>query len=104
MSWREDLRAIIEHVPQDELLDLVGELVRGQAIVQQQLASPPPARAEAPARQESRLLKPSRVAKRLDVSPRWVYEHADELGAVKLGGALRIPERRLESYLKARRQ
>ena len=33
MSWREDLRAIIGHVPQDAVLELVGELARGQSIV-----------------------------------------------------------------------
>ena len=85
------------------MLDLAGELGRSQAIVQHQLSSPPPARAEAPARQEARYLKPARVAQRLDVSNRWVYQHADELGAVKLDGALRIPEKGLELYLKARR-
>ena len=33
----------------------------------------------------SRLLSPSEVAALLRVSRTWVYEHADELGAVRLG-------------------
>jgi hypothetical protein len=32
-----------------------------------------------------RLLTPSQVAERFAVSRTWVYEHADELGAVRLG-------------------
>ena len=33
----------------------------------------------------SRLLTPSEVAERFAVSRTWVYEHADELGAIRLG-------------------
>ena len=104
MNWVGDLRAIIERVPMDELPDLTGELARGQAIVQQRLHPAARSRREnAPPKAAPRYLKPARVAKRLDVSDRWVYQHADELGAVKLDGALRIPETRLEVYLRAQR-
>lgn len=103
MRWRDDLRAIIERVPRDKLPDLAGELARGQAIVWQQLSSAPKNRTETgQPKRGARYLKPAKVAKRLDVSDGWVYQHADELGAVKLDGALRIPEKRLDSYLKAR--
>jgi hypothetical protein len=33
----------------------------------------------------SRLLTPSEVAERFAVSRTWVYEHADDLGAIRLG-------------------
>jgi hypothetical protein len=39
--------------------------------------------------QFSALLTVDQVAERLAVSPDWVYRHADDLGAIKLGGGLK---------------
>jgi excisionase family DNA binding protein len=46
-----------------------------------------------------RLLTVPEAAFALTVSPAWVYEHQRELGAVKIGRAVRIPEPGIEGYL-----
>jgi excisionase family DNA binding protein len=51
-----------------------------------------------------RLLTVAEVAERLQVSPRWVYNHADKLpGFVKVGRQLRFSEKRLQQYIDSRR-
>ena len=103
MSWRSDLRAIVNEVAADELADLVGELARGAAIASERLHRPPAPSVNggSAGRRVGRYLKPAEVAERLSISEKWVYRHAAELGAVKLGGCVRIPECRLALYLKA---
>src|SRR5256885_6052015 len=54
-------------MPVEAVAERVGELLRGW------LARLP------------QLLTPTQVARRFAVSRTWVYEHADELGAVRLG-------------------
>jgi hypothetical protein len=53
-----------------------------------------------------RLVSAAEVARRLSRSRPWVYDHADELGAVKLGTGdrprLGFPPEAVEAYLSAR--
>jgi len=46
-----------------------------------------------------RLFTVPEAASALTVSPAWVYEHQRELGAVKIGRAVRIPEPGIDDYL-----
>ena len=41
------------------------------------------------------------VADRLGMSESWVYENREELGGVKLKGAVRFPEKKILAYLRA---
>ncbi len=102
MSWRDELRAAVEAGPHEGLPDLAAELARAQAVLMSRLSAPRVNGARLPAPSAcARYLKPAEVAERLSISEKWVYSHAAELGAVKLGGCLRIPESRLALYLKA---
>ena len=95
------LSKIVQECPPDALPDLLGELARAQAIasvrLQENGASSAPAN---PMRSLDRYLGVGEVADRLGMSTDWVYRHADELGAVKLGGAVRFPERAVARYFK----
>jgi excisionase family DNA binding protein len=102
MSWRDELRAAVEAGPREGLPDLAAELARAQAVLMSRLSSPRVNSVRPPSPLlNARYLKPAEVAERLSISEKWVYRHAAELGAVKLGGSLRIPESRLVRYLKA---
>lgn len=46
-----------------------------------------------------KLLLVDEVAERLAVRRAWVYEHAAEMGAVKLAGLLRFPEDKLDDWI-----
>ncbi len=46
-----------------------------------------------------RLLTVPEAAFALTVSPAWVYGHQRELGAVKIGRAVRIPEPGIDAFL-----
>jgi hypothetical protein len=46
------------------------------------------------------LLTPGELAKRLKVKASWVYEHADQLGAYRLGKYLRFDMERVFERLK----
>ena len=101
MSWRDDLRAIIERAPESELLDLVGELARGQARAQERLS---PARAQNERNVTAsldRYLTAEQVADRLAVSLAWVYANRELLGGSKIGGNVRFPERAIIRYLQS---
>ncbi|PYP55929.1 MAG: hypothetical protein DMD44_13920 [Gemmatimonadetes bacterium] len=50
------------------------------------------------------MLTAEAVAKRLDTSARWVYDHADELGGKRLSRrCLRFPEGAIRRYVERRR-
>ena len=102
MNWREDLRSLIEEVELNEIPDLLGELARMQAVVQMRLQ---PARQNGAAPKLDQYLTVEEVAHRLSVGTKWVYDHADQLGAVHLSTrAVRFPERAVQRYLSAQRQ
>ncbi len=85
---RRRLGKIVEEWPPDALPDLLGELARVTAVVTLLLhengASSAPAN---PVRSLDRYLTAEEVANRLSLSPKWCYDHADELGAVEPQGA-----------------
>ena len=101
---RRRLSKIVEKCPPDALPDLVGELARAQAVATLRLhengASSAPAN---PVRSLDRYLTAEELANRLNLSPKWCYDHADELGAVRLSGrAVRFPEMAVSRYIAAR--
>jgi excisionase family DNA binding protein len=96
------LSRIVEECPADALPDLLGELARAQAVATLRLQDngTPPA---PPSDKLGRHLTADELAKRLGVSPKWCYDHADELGAVRLSGrAVRFPEKAVRRYISAR--
>ncbi len=101
MNWREDLLALVVAVPDPELVDLLGELTRAQAHAYLRMRPPAGNGEPKTARALDRYLTAGEVAERLGLSDDWVYRHSDELGAVKLGGAVRFPERAVVRYLKS---
>jgi len=99
---RRRLGKIVEEWPPDALPDLLGELARVTAVATLRLhengAAPAP-----PTNKLGRHLTADEVAERLGVSTKWCYDHADELGAVRLSGrAVRFPEMAIYSYIAAR--
>ena len=99
---RDRLSKIVQEWPPDALPDLLGELARAQAVASVRLhengAAPAP-----PTNKLGRHLTANEVAERLGVSPKWCYDHADALGAVRLPGrAVRFPERAVSRYITAR--
>ncbi len=97
------LESAIAAVDRDELPQVIGELARLEALARLRLSENGRA-GETPAhpktRSLDRYLGAGEVADRLGMSTDWVYRHADELGAVKLGGAVRFPERAVARYFK----
>jgi predicted DNA-binding transcriptional regulator AlpA len=72
----------------EDLAHRVAELV-GPA------AAPPPAERRAGTTEEARMLTAAQVAERWGVDRSWVYDHADQLGARRLGSGKR-PRLRFE--------
>lgn len=104
MNWREELRAIVEHVPRDEVPDLIGELAREQAILtaRPERHPAPPAPPSGGGKRD-RLLDVGEAAERLSVTERWLYDHKDLPFRLKLpGGLVRFSERGLERWLSTR--
>ena len=108
MTWREDLRAIFNEVAVSEIPDALGELARGQAVMQLRLQAPgrntsgPGPQVSAPGHDQQ--LTADEVASRLSVSKKWVYGHEEQLGAVHLSArAVRFSERAVQRYIAAHR-
>ena len=98
-----DLEAAIATASRDELPEFVGQLARLEALARLRLSengrvSETPANPKT--RPLDRYLGASDVADRLGMSTDWIYRHADELGGVKFGGAVRFPERAVVRYLR----
>ena len=94
------LEAAISTASREELPEIVGALARLEALARMRLhengrSSKPTVSAL------DRYLTADEVAKRLSMSPDWVYRHADELGGAKLGGAVRFPERAVARRLRS---
>ena len=99
MSWREELEAIVEHVPRNEIADSIGEMSRALALLKARLYAPQPENG-APCAPPGRYLTAKEVAAKLSVSEKWVYRHADQLGGLRLsGGAIRFPDTAIRRYL-----
>lgn len=82
----------------EELPVFIGELERAKAVAQKRLFSreTPPPEPSGP----DRLLGAQQVAEILSVDVRWVYRHADELGAVKLSErCLRFRQSAVEAHV-----
>ncbi len=101
MDLRTRIREMVEALPPERLPEACGALAEAQALLQVRLGEN--GHAEAPVRREprplDRYLDAAEISDRLSMSTDWVYRHADELGAVKLGGAVRFPERAVIRYL-----
>lgn len=101
MTWRADLRAIVEEIAASDIPDVLGELARAQAVIQLKL-QPPRQDGAAPVLDQQ--LTVDEVADRLKVGTKWVYAHADQLGAVHLSArAIRFSERAIQRFIVARR-
>ena len=107
VSWRNDLRTIMDEVSADELPDLIGELARAEAIAHTRLhengqAEERPAPDIQPADQ---LIDTAAAAKLLGVKLRWLYDRADGLPFTRRIGprTLRFDEAGLHRWLETRR-
>lgn len=98
MTWRDELRALVEAVQSKELPDLAGELARASALVTLRLNTPRENGAKAPA--TDRMLTAKQAANILSMSDKWVYRHARELGGTELSpGAVRFSARAIKRYV-----
>jgi hypothetical protein len=93
-AWRDELRALIERVPPDDSADLIGELARAQALLQQRLQNGHRDYAD-----DLRCYTAPQVAEILTKDESWVRRHKDALGAVKADGALLFPAAALRRFL-----
>ncbi len=101
MTWRDDLRAIVEEISVSEIPDVLGELARAKAVVQLRLQ--PPAQNGIASKLDQHLTV-NEVAALLSVGTKWVYDNADQLGAVRLSArAVRFPERAVQRSLASHR-
>ena len=107
MSWRDDLRAIIEHVSQDELPDLLGELARLEALAHVRLRQngTAPSEPKPNIEPQEKLIDTKAACEILNVPLRWLYDRADRLPFTRRLGpqTLRWSEPGLRRWLKTRR-
>ena len=99
---RRRLSKIVGECPPAALPDILAELARAEAVASVRLhengVAPAP-----PTNKLGRHLTADEVAERLGVSTKWCYDHAADLGAVRLSGrAVRFPERAVRRYITAR--
>ena len=91
----------------DELPEIVAALARVEALARLRIARSASQNGDRVSERRAvpeRYLKAEEVAARLDLSEGWVYDHQQELGAVKLSPrCVRFPERKLARYLASRR-
>ena len=102
-----DLQNAAVAVPQEDIPDLLAELERAKATALVRLMSaqsdrPGDTRAMSNS-EDGRLLTAEAVADRLSVDVRWIYRHADDLGAIRLSEkCLRFPCATVDAYLRGR--
>lgn len=96
-----DLRAIardpslVSGLSRETLLTLIADAGAAHSVLLAELS--------APVAREDRVVNATQAAKLLGVSRRWVYAHAPDLGAVRLGPTtLRFSSRALEAYARER--
>ena len=110
MNWRAslaDFQNAAAAVPQEDIPDLLGELERAKATAYARLLTahngPSGSMEAAPDSDDGRLLTAEAVADRLSVAVRWVYRHADDLGAIRLSEkCLRFPCASVDAYVSRR--
>jgi excisionase family DNA binding protein len=98
--------ARIEHVPAEQLADLIGEAEGLRAkLLRRLVASAAPAPAPPASREPDRLLTADEAAELLGVSRRWMYRRASSLPFTRrIGrGTLRFSLRGLERWRESRR-
>ncbi len=102
----EDLERLVRRADLGQIPALLGELERVRVMAWMRLSAPQVA-TQAPPRPSSRkdrLLSAQEAADLLGVKPRWIYDHADELGGQRLTPrCLRFSESALRRWLEARR-
>ena len=102
----EDLERLVQRADLGEIPALLGALEQVRAVAWARISAPQVA-TRAPTRPRSgkdRLLSAKEAAQVLGVSPRWIYDHADDLGGQRLTPrCLRFSESALRRWLEARR-
>ncbi len=102
----DELERLVQRADRAQIPALLGDLERVRVMAWMRLSAPQVA-AHAPTRPSSRkdrLLSAKEAAQVLGVSPRWVYDHADDLGGQRLTPrCLRFSESALRRWLEARR-
>ncbi len=102
----EDLERLVQRADRAQIPDLLADLERVRVLAWMRLSAPQVAK-QAPTRPrpgKDRLLSAQEAAEVLGVSPRWVYDHADDLGGQRLTPrCLRFSESALRRWLEARR-
>jgi hypothetical protein len=98
------LRREIETAPMAELAAIRGELAAVEAELLVRLFTP---QGNGGAHGEDasggdHLLDVKAAAKKLDMSERFLYEHASEYGGAKYGGSLKFSAKRLDSIIRRR--
>lgn len=98
-----ELRAEIEGATRSELPSIRGQLAELEAVIQMRITSPQQL-AELPHADDEgdRLIDVKAAADKMQMSERYLYEHAQEYGGAKYGGALRFSVRRLDSIIRNR--
>ena len=96
-TWRDDLRVLIEAIAAKDAPDAIGELARGQAVLQARLVNGKAP--DAPPRAYTAF----QVGELLNRDVSWVRRHRDQLGAIKADGAVLYPEVGLRRFLQGAR-
>ena len=108
-TWREELRRLVAAVDDDDLLDLVAELRRGELEAEMRIRN-----GRHDSANDLRCYSAAEVAEMLGVGRSrnkkkderdlsWVYRHADDLGGRKIGGRLVFPEHGVRRFLERSR-
>ncbi len=102
----DDLERLVQRADLGQIPALLADLERVRVLAWMRLSAPQVA-TQAPTRPRSgkdRLLSAQEAADLLGVKPRWIYDHADDLGGQRLTPrCLRFSESALRRWLEARR-
>jgi hypothetical protein len=91
------IREAVGGVGSTSVVDLIGELERGKAVAMRRLQEPGP--------QRLTLWSAEEIAGRFSVSTKWVYKHAQVLGAHRLSSnVLRFDPAKVEAYIRSSRE
>lgn len=93
---RPELTKLVDEAGEDELEDILGDLERAKARAMRRLLTPKPAAPHASN------VSVQEAARRLAVSPDWIYERPDLPFVVKLGGRTVCNEQALDKYIRSR--
>jgi hypothetical protein len=102
--WRDELRRLIEAIPDGEVDQGIGELEAGKARLYTRLLKP----AEEEDRRAAASADPYNltvydVGPMIGLKPKTCYNHRQELGGKRIGSRVRFSKRGVERYLAARR-